>query len=352
MSLYSKLFLPSVHVLSGGDAERAHYQALFALRLCGLPGVRSLLSNYTFVKNEKKVFGITFPNPVGLAAGFDKYGRSLYGIAAFGFGFAEVGTITPLPQPGNTRPRLFRLPEDNAVINRMGFNNDGAEVVAQRLSHYKALGIPIGANVGKGKDTPLENAADDYAKGIQAFYPYADYFTLNASSPNTKDLRRLQEKEKLEALLDRVKETVRICAKGGKPKPVLLKIAPDLTEAELDDILSVAESRVQGLIIGNTTIERPDYLRSKYKTEAGGLSGRPLTKRTPELVRYVHQKLPNLPIVGVGGIFSPDDAMRMFDAGASLVQLYTGLVFEGPLLAYHINRALLAKEQKQAYPIA
>jgi dihydroorotate dehydrogenase len=337
--------------LSGGDAERSHYQALFALRVCGLPFVRSLLSSCTFVRNERKVFGITFPNPVGLAAGFDKYGQSLYGIQAFGFGFAEVGTITPLPQPGNPRPRLFRLKEDGAVINRMGFNNDGAEVVARRLAAYRSLHIPIGVNVGKGRDTPLENAADDYAKGISVFYSHADYLTINASSPNTKDLRRLQEKERLQTLLDTVQATISACAKGRTPKPVLLKIAPDVTESELDDILSVAESKVQGLIIGNTTIERPEYLRSPHRVEAGGLSGKPLTKRTPQLVGYAKRALPNMPVVGVGGISNPDDARRMFDAGASLIQLYTGLVFEGPLLAHRINRALLASPQKEAYPI-
>ncbi len=330
MWVYKTVVLPALDLFSGGDRERAHYQALSALRMCGLPIVRDILSNITKVKNETKVFGLTFPNPVGIAAGFDKSARALKGIEAFGFGFAEIGTVTPLPQPGNPRPRLFRLHEDEAVINRMGFNSEGAEVVSKRLASHGRLGIPVGANVGKNKDTQLENAADDYVKGVKAFYALADYLTINTSSPNTKDLRRLQEKDKLAELLDKVREAVKECAKGAPPKPVLLKVAPDLSDAELDDVLSVCEGRVQGIIIGNTTVARPDSLRSQYNTEVGGLSGRPLTKRAFELVAYAHKKAPNLPIVGVGGIFSPEDAVRMFEAGASLIQLYSALVFEGP----------------------
>ncbi len=349
MSLYSNVVLPTIDLISGNDRERAHHKALFFLQMCGLPIVRDILAGVTQVKNETKVFGLTFPNPVGIAAGFDKSARALKGIEAFGFGFAEIGTVTPLPQPGNPKPRLFRLKEDEAVINRMGFNSEGADVVAKRLAGHGRLGIPVGANVGKNKDTPLENAADDYVKGVKAFYALADYLTINTSSPNTKDLRRLQEKEKLAELLDRVREAVKECAGDKVPKPVLLKVAPDLTIEELDDVLSVCEGRVQGIIIGNTTIARPDHLRSPLKGEVGGLSGRPLTKRALELVAYAHQKAPNLPIVGVGGIFTPDDAARMFEAGASLVQLYSALVFEGPFLGYRINRELkrrLDKSQK------
>lgn len=341
MSFYSHVVLPSLDLTSARDAECAHYQALFVLRMCGLPIVRDILSSFTFVKNESTVCGITFPNPVGLAAGFDKSAVALTGIKAFGFGFAEIGTVTPLAQPGNPTPRLFRLDEDDAIINRMGFNSEGMAVVSKRLASYGALGIPVGANVGKNKNTPLENAADDYEKGIKTFYPLADYLTVNASSPNTADLRRLQEKEKLEALLTRVAVTVKECAGGRAPKPVLLKVAPDLTEQELDDVLEVASNRVQGIIIGNTTVTRPDSLKSSNKAETGGLSGRPLTKRTLDMVAYAHKHNPNFPIVGVGGIFSADDAKRMFEAGASLVQLYTGLIFEGPFLAHRINRALI-----------
>ncbi len=339
MKLYSILVRPSLDLLSGFDRERSHYLALGALRVCGVSPIRQILSHFTFVKNERTVFGITFPNPVGAAAGFDKQAKALHGIEAFGFGFAEIGAVTPLPQAGNPRPRLFRLNEDNAIINRMGFNNEGVNVIARRLAGYRSLRIPVGANIGKGKDTPLENAADDYEKCIITLYPHVDYFTINASSPNTKDLRQLQERGRLEKLLDRAQGSVKSCAAGKNPKPILLKIAPDLTTQELDDILAVSASRVQGLIIANTTISRTG-LRSRYAAEAGGLSGKPVQARALELVRYAHTALPSMPIVGAGGIFTPDDALRMFDAGASLVQLYSGLIFEGPLLPYRINCVL------------
>ena len=341
LKLYPSVIRPMVNALSLFDGERAHQEALFFLRLCGLPPIRQMLSACTFIRNERTVFGVKFPNPVGAAAGFDKRGVALYGLEGFGFGFAEVGTVTPLPQPGNPKPRLFRLTEDEAIINRMGFNNDGAVALADRMSHYRGFGIPIGINIGKNKDTPIEQAADDYEKCITALYQYADYFTINVSSPNTKDLRQLQEKSRLEGLLGRVQQRMRESSKGQRPKPVLLKIAPDVSPEELHDILEVSESRVQGLIIHNTTVARPDTLRSSHREEAGGLSGKPLQKRAVELVDTVHRALPNMPIVGVGGIFGPEDALRLFDAGASLVQLYTGLVFEGPLLAYRINRALI-----------
>src|SRR3989344_163569 len=340
MKLSPTLVRPAQDVLALFDRERAHHHALFALRVCGASPIRQILSQFTFVQNERTVFGISFPNPVGAAAGFDKHAIALHGIEAFGFGFAEVGTVTPLPQPGNPRPRLFRLDEDDAIINRMGFNNYGMERMAKRLSAYRHLHIPVGINIGKNKDTPLERAADDYEKCIEALYPYADYFTLNISSPNTEGLRQLHERERLETLLDGVRKTSRRCASSANPKPILLKISPHLTVHELDDILTVSEPRVQGLVICNTTIARPDYLRSSYAAEAGGLSGRPLRQQALGLVKYVHRALPNMPIIGVGGIFTPDDALRMLDAGASLIQLYTGLVFEGPLLPYRINHAL------------
>jgi dihydroorotate dehydrogenase len=344
MHFYPKLLRPALDVLGGFDRERAHHRAIAALRLCGLWPLwplHDILSNSYFVRNDRTVFGIRFPNPVGTAAGFDKRGVALRGIEAFGFGFAEVGTVTPRPQPGNPRPRLFRLDEDEAIINRMGFNSEGMEVLKAHLaSSKKHVHIPVGINLGKNKDTPLENAADDYEKGLETLYSYADYFAVNVSSPNTPELRLLQGKGYLEELLQRVQKKARACAGLGATKPVLLKIAPDLTNKELDEILESAERHMQGLIIGNTTVARPDSLRSPFKHEAGGLSGTPLRQRTLELVRYVHRALPGIPIVGVGGISTPEQALRMFDAGASLIQLYTGLVFEGPLLPYRINRAL------------
>lgn len=340
MNLYRALARPALDVISFFDKERAHYAAIFALRLCGARPMYNIVRNFFFIRNERKVFGILFPNPVGAAAGFDKRGVALRGLEALGFGFVEVGTVTPLPQPGNPKPRLFRLDEDRAVINRMGFNSEGAEVLAERLAAYTSRRIPIGINIGKNKDTPLERATEDYEKGIEALYPYADYFTLNISSPNTKDLRKLHDKEPLEALLSRVKEKVRSCAAGEAPKPVLLKISPDLSTEELDSVLEIAVKYVQGLVVCNTTTARPEHLRSPYKGEVGGLSGEPLRERALELVRYVHGKLPSMPIIGVGGISSPEDAQRMFEAGALLVQLYSSLVFEGPLLVSRINRAL------------
>ncbi len=340
MKIYSNILRPLLYVFAGNDAERAQKVALYVLKLCGVWPLNVILGGITSVRNERTVFGITFPNPVGTAAGFDKHAEALRGIKAFGFGFAEVGSVTPLPQPGNPKPRLFRLDKDKAVINRMGFNSKGVDFMAEHLKKYRGLGIPVGVNLGKNKDTPIERAADDYEKGIKALYEYADYFAINISSPNTKDLRRLQEADKLIELLDRINNIVRDCAAGSPSKPVLLKIAPDLTTQELDEVLTVCKDRVQGLIVHNTTIERSDYLRSKYRAEVGGLSGKPLTDRAVELVKYVHKALPGMPIIGVGGIFTPEDALRMLDAGASLIQLYTGLVFEGPFLAHRINKAI------------
>lgn len=339
MNLYLALVRPAIDILSGFDRERSHHLTLLALEAYGrISLVRS-------ERNEVKVFGITFPNPVGVAAGFDKHARALHGIEALGFGFAEVGTVVPRPQPGNPAPRLFRLGGDEAIINRMGFNSEGADVLAKRLASCRLLSIPVGINIGKNKDTPLDSAAEDYEACIEKLYPHAHYFTINVSSPNTKDLRSLQEKQRLETLLTRAKEKIKSCALGTKEKPMLLKIAPDLSSAELDDVLAVAESRVQGLVICNTTVARPEYLRSRYRVESGGLSGKPLRARALELVSYVHKRMPSLPIIGVGGIFSPEDAERMLEAGASLIQLYTGLIFEGPLLPYRINRALRRRAQ-------
>lgn len=340
MRLYSSVVRPAIGVLSGFDGERTHHLGIFALKEYGS------LFHFDGIRNEVHLFGITFPNPVGIAAGFDKHAVALRGLQSLGFGFVEVGTVVPLPQPGNPRPRLFRLTEDEALINRMGFNSEGAEVLAKRIAQYGTLRIPVGVNIGKNKDTPLEHAADDYEKCIEVLYPHADYFTINVSSPNTKDLRQLQERERLTELLSRLQEKMRACAKGKTPKPMLLKIAPDLSLPQLDDILSVAESRVQGLVICNTTLERPPYLRSRHRAEIGGLSGKPLQTRALELVRYAHTRLPSMPIIGVGGIFTPHDALAMLDAGASLIQLYTGFVFEGPLLPYRINRALAARASR------
>jgi dihydroorotate dehydrogenase len=272
----------------------------------------------------RTVFGLRFPNPVGLAAGMDKDGRALPAWPALGFGFVEVGTVTAVAQPGNPRPRMFRLPADEAVINRMGFNNAGAAALATRLAALRPLGVPLGVSLGKSRVVPLADAVLDYLTALRAVLPYADYLAVNVSSPNTPGLRSLQDRGQLAELLSALR------AEAGST-PVLVKIAPDLTEHAIDEALDVcAEHGVAGVIATNTTVD--------HGGEQGGLSGRPLARRALEVVTFVG-KHSELPVIGVGGIMSPDDAKRMFDAGASLVQLYTGLVYRGPALVRALVQA-------------
>jgi len=282
-------------------------------------------------------FGLDFPNPVGLAAGYDKNAEAFGPALGLGFGFAEIGSVTPRPQPGNPQPRLFRLREDRAVINRMGFNNDGLEAVAARLSRRGRYGI-IGANLGKNKDSA--DAAADYAAGVRALGPHADYLVINVSSPNTPGLRALQGREPLAALIAAVR-----AARAAAHPPVLLKIAPDLTEADKQDIAEVAlAGGLDGLIVSNTTIARPPALRGAAKTETGGLSGRPLfVPSTAVLADMYRLTGGTLPLIGVGGIASADDAYAKIRAGASLLQIYTALVYEGPGLVNRIKRGLAAR---------
>ncbi|HKS69930.1 MAG TPA: quinone-dependent dihydroorotate dehydrogenase, partial [Ktedonobacterales bacterium] len=287
-------------------------------------------------------------NPIGLAAGFDKNAVALPALAALGFGFIEIGTVTYYAQPGNPRPRLFRLPSDEALVNRMGFNNQGAAAVAARLARMPKLPVPLGISLGKSKITPLDEALDDYLQSLDLLYPYGDYFAVNISSPNTPGLRALHERDRLDALLAALTTHLRerATAEGrSAPRPLLVKVAPDLDDAALEEVVDVALARgVSGLIAVNTTVAReglglraPEYLRN----EAGGLSGRPLLARALAVVTRLHALAgARLPIVGCGGIFTPDDARRMLDAGASLVQLYTGFIYEGPLVARRIARAL------------
>jgi dihydroorotate dehydrogenase len=293
---------------------------------------------------EREVFGLRFKNPVGLAAGFDKNAELVPELAALGFGFIEVGTVTPLPQPGNEKPRMFRLEQDSALVNRMGFNNIGVDVVAARLKHLKNRdGVMIGGNIGKNKLTPNEDAISDYIKCFDALFAVVDYFVVNVSSPNTPGLRELQEKEPLKRLLNTLQERN---SQNERPRPILLKIAPDLTDAQLDDIVTiVTETGIAGVIATNTTISR-EGLRSPHtvRNQAGGLSGKPLTKRSTEVIRYLHGKSNGaFPIIGVGGIHSPEDALEKLEAGASLIQLYTGFIYEGPGLIKRINKRLLAR---------
>jgi dihydroorotate dehydrogenase len=340
--MYKLLLKPLFFLLS---PEKAHYLAMDLLRfVCRIPGVRSLISKQTHVQSkelEKTLFGIRFPNPVGLAAGFDKDARWVDELSALGFGFVEIGTVTPLAQPGNEQPRLFRLPKDEALINRMGFNNDGAASAAARL-RKKRTSIIIGGNIGKNKNTPNEQALDDYIKCYDALYEVVDYFAVNVSSPNTPGLRALQDKEPLLHILAGLQ---RINLAKPKPRPMLLKIAPDLTDSQLDDIIDIVrESRIDGVIATNTTISRANLFTDKQIVDSignGGLSGKPVKERSTAVIRYLKEKSGNaFPVIGVGGIQTAADANEKLDAGADLIQVYTGFIYEGPWIAQKINRAL------------
>ena len=293
---------------------------------------------------EREVFGLKFDNPVGLAAGFDKDAKLFDELASFGFGFIEIGTVTPLPQDGNPKPRLFRLKDDSGLINRMGFNNQGIEAVVARLRRKKS-DIIIGGNIGKNKVTPNEEAANDYAICFEKLFPYVDYFAVNVSSPNTPGLRDLQEKKPLTALLNSLQD---LNNKKDKRKPILLKIAPDLTNEQLDDIITiVADTKIDGVIATNTTIDRSGLKTDKNKVDAignGGLSGMPVGLRSTEVIKYLADKSNRaFPIIGVGGIHSAEDALEKLDAGATLLQVYTGFIYQGPSLVKRINKAILKR---------
>jgi dihydroorotate dehydrogenase len=292
---------------------------------------------------EREVFGIKFRNPVGLAAGFDKNGEYIEALSNLGFGFIEVGTVTPLPQPGNDKPRMFRLQDDGALINRMGFNNKGVDTLAERLRLLKEKdpAIVIGGNIGKNKTTPNEDAVNDYIKCFDRLFDVVDYFVVNVSSPNTPGLRELQEKEPLTRLLQTLQDRNH---KNGISRPILLKIAPDLTDDQLNDIVDIVLSTgIAGVIATNTTVDRNGlYTPEKLARETGGLSGRPLTNRSTEVIRYISKRSNGaFPIIGVGGIHSPEDAREKIEAGAALVQLYTGFIYEGPAVVKRICKGLL-----------
>ncbi len=291
---------------------------------------------------EREVFGIKFPNPVGLASGLDKDAEVFDNLGYMGFGFIEIGTVTPVAQPGNEKPRCFRLKSDSALINRMGFNNKGVKYTIEKLKKKKS-GIIVGGNIGKNKITPNENAIDDYLLCINELYPYVDYFTVNVSSPNTPNLRELQEKEPLKKILSAL---VKVLNEKEKYKPVLLKIAPDLTNRQLDDIIEIAlETKIDGIIATNTTIGREGLNHTVEEIEKignGGLSGKPLRNKSTEVIRYISEKSDKkIPIIGVGGIFDADDAIEKLEAGASLIQLYTGFIYEGPEVVKRINKSLV-----------
>lgn len=329
--------------------EKAHHLALklFGIGL-SIPLVSNIVKSLFKLEHsslEKEVMGLKFKNPVGLAAGFDKDGKYLTRIHHLGFGFIEVGTVTPKPQEGNPQPRLFRLPEDECLINRMGFNNEGVVALKSRLQAYKKTDVIIGGNIGKNKGTPNANAVDDYIYCFNELYQWVDYFVVNVSSPNTPNLRELQEKEPLTSLLQTLQDANQ---KLTQAKPILLKIAPDMNTPQLDDILEIVKNTaIQGLVISNTTVSRADLKSSAEKVEAigaGGLSGPVLQSRSTEMIRYVRSNAPEgMVIIGVGGINSYAAAKEKLDAGADLVQVYTGFIYEGPSLMRNINKALVAE---------
>ena len=327
------------------DAERAHHIAFRLLGIAEFLGFTRLYKSLFVSKSpllRKEVMGIVFDNPVGLAAGFDKDAKRYNAFGDLGFGFVEIGTLTPKAQPGNDKKRLFRLKRDNAIINRMGFNNNGVHVAVNRLR--KSHRTIVGGNIGKNKITPNENAVEDYLYALRTLYPYVDYFVVNVSSPNTPGLRELQEKEPLERLLRTLKLEGKNLAGVSGEKPILLKIAPDLTNHQLDDIIEIVENvNLEGVIATNTTIDRTN-LKSDQSlvSEMGGLSGAPLRNRSTEVIKYLkeHQKSAFI-IIGVGGIHSVEAAIEKIDAGADLIQLYTGFVYEGPELISEIHRKLI-----------
>ena len=340
--MYKSIIKP---VLFRKNAEDAHHFTFsWIKRIFNLPIINSLITGFFKYEKpvlEKEVFGLKFKNPVGLAAGFDKDAKLIDEMAMLGFGFIEIGTLTPRPQEGNPLPRLFRLPKDEALINRMGFNNGGVEEAKKRLKKRKS-GIIIGGNIGKNKLTPNENAVEDYLYCLESLHPFVDYFVVNVSSPNTPNLRDLQEKEPLKNLLTEVKKAN---DKKNKPKPILLKIAPDLTVGQLDDIIEIVlETEIDGVIATNTTIDRSDLKTPEEEVKTmgdGGVSGKVLEQRSTEVIRYLAKQSNHaFPIIGVGGIFNAQDAIEKLNAGASLVQVYTGMIYEGPGIVKAIKKGL------------
>jgi dihydroorotate dehydrogenase len=345
VTLFERTVRPVLFRVGGGDAEKAHEFTLE--RLARLGPLRSVLRGRYATEAPVEVFGVRFPNAVGLAAGVDKNGLALPAWPALGFGFVEVGTVTAKAQPGNDKPRLFRLRDSEAIINRMGFNNAGAAALAARLAalgplRSANLGVPLGISLGKSKVTPLEEAVEDYLASYRLLHTYADYIAVNVSSPNTPGLRSLQDKNAISDLLT---------ALAGDT-PVLVKIAPDLTEPAIAELLEVCLSHgAAGVIATNTTLARDGLAPADQPraAEAGGLSGHPLTEKARKVVHFVHTETGGrLPIIGVGGIMTPDDATRMFDAGASLVQLYSGFIYHGPALVRGAARAAASHQERSA----
>ena len=338
--MYKKLLKPILFCI---DPERVHEITFFFINLIfKIPLVSSLISKIYSLKNpilETEVFGIKFPNPIGLAAGFDKNAKLYNEFSNFGFGFIEIGTVTPLPQEGNPKKRLFRLVSDEAIINRMGFNNTGVEEVIKRLKYNK--GVIVGGNIGKNKITDFNNSIKDYLICFEKLYPYVHYFAVNVSSPNTEKLRDLQQKDLLKNLLEAIQKKNK---SYSFPKPVLLKIGPDLSQDQLIDVIEViAETSLDGIIATNTTLSRDNLSSSEnLVNQEGGLSGKPISKKSTNIIKFLHQKSNgSIPIIGVGGIMNPDDAIEKIKAGATLIQLYSGFVYSGPSIVKKINNAII-----------
>lgn len=339
------------------DAEKAHHLVIDGLQTAnGIPGMNGLLKGMYGVNAAPELavdlFGLHFAHPVGLAAGLDKNGVATDGFTSIGFGFMEVGTVTPKGQPGNDQPRLFRLPSDEALINRMGFNNEGAEAMAAQLSKRKLRRIPIAVNIGKNKVTPNELAHEDYQACIRALYEHGDFFVVNISSPNTPDLRALQHGEELRVLLAAVDEELnrQAAGRGGKAKPVLVKIAPDMTDEQLElTVDTIGQSSAAGIIATNTTISRAGLTHTNAG-ETGGLSGKPLRERSTEVIRSIYKQTGGkLPIIGSGGIFTAEDAYDKIRAGASLVEIYTALIYKGPEIVRELTEGLLQRVRNDGY---
>jgi dihydroorotate dehydrogenase len=351
---YEKIVRPLLFKLYSKDPEIAHGKALALLKFIGeREGLARLIEKFTSVEDprlEQEIFGLKFKNPVGLAAGFDKNAIAIRGIAALGFGFVEVGTVTPAQQKGYPRPRIFYLPQDGALINRMGFPNDGADIIAQRLNRIKKkVPIPLGINLGKSATTPLERAAEDYISPLEKLYPYGDYFVVNISSPNTPGLTRLQEKEYLDTFLSTLKRGIDELTKNtGRRKPILVKISPDLNKKQINELLEICLDRgIDGLIAVNATNSREGLsVPTKLK---GGLSGKPLWQKAIEIVRHiVEYTRGEIPIIGAGGIFTAEQAYEMLKY-ADLIQIYTAIVYRGPLIVKTINQGLIRVMEKDGF---
>jgi dihydroorotate dehydrogenase len=353
--IYRRLVRPVLFRAYGGDAERVHEQTLAGLSLLGRVAPARAVTAALLARHRRPVTvaGIDFASPVGVAAGLDKNGVAVRSWAALGFGFAELGTVTARPQPGNDQPRLFRLPQSRAIVNRMGFNNAGAEALARRLATAGvvrgngAVGMPLGISIGKSKVTPLADAAEDYLTSLRLLAPYADYVAVNVSSPNTPGLRALQDADSLTALLSALTAEATRLAAGTTPVPVLVKLAPDLTDEALEQAVDVVErSGAAGLIATNTTLARSgvDPAEADRAAETGGLSGAPLTVRAREVVAFLAART-DLPVIGVGGVMTADDGQALLDAGARLIQLYTGFIYAGPGLVTDLNARLHRPER-------